>query len=95
MKQSVKGLDLAKKLGISPHRGVESVIKAQLIAAVIKEVQKQDLTHVQLAKKSKLPRSAVTGILSGSLQKITIDRILRLVDAVGLLPELKLHKRAS
>ncbi len=95
MKQSVKGLDLAKKLGISRPRGVEAVIKAQLIAAVIKEVQKQDLTHVQLAKKAKLPRSAVTGILSGSLQKITIDRILRLVEAVGLLPELKLHKRAA
>ena len=73
MKQSVKGLDLAKKLGISPLRGIEAVIKAQLIAAVIKEVQKQDLTHVELAKKAKLPRSAVTGILSGSLQKITID----------------------
>jgi hypothetical protein len=42
-----------------------------------------------------MARSAVTGILSGSLQKITIDRILRLVEAVGLLPELKLHKRAA
>lgn len=95
MKQSAKGLDLAKKLGISSHRGIEAVIKAQLIAAVIKEVQKQDLTHVELAKKSKLPRSAVTGILSGSLQKITIDRILRLVEAVGLMPELRLHKKAA
>jgi predicted XRE-type DNA-binding protein len=95
MKQSVKGLDLAKKLGISSSRGIEAVIKAQLIAAVIKEVQKQDLTHVELAKKSKLPRSAVTGILSGSLQKITIDRILRLVEAVGLLPELRLRKKAA
>jgi len=95
MKKSDKGLDLAKKLGISPSRGIEAVIKAQLIAAVIKEVKKQDMTHVQLAKKAKVPRSAVTGILSGSLQKITIDRILRLVEAVGLMPELKLHKRAA
>ena len=93
MKQSVQGLDLAKKLGISPSKGVEAVIKAQLIAAVIKEVHKQDLTHLELAKKAKLPRSTVTGILSGSLQKITIDRILRLVEAVGLLPKLTLHKR--
>ena len=95
MKKSVKGLDLVKKLGISPVRGIGAVIKAQLIAAVIKEVQKQDLTHSELAKMAKLPRSAVTGILSGSLQKITIDRILRLVEAVGLLPELKLRKRAA
>lgn len=95
MKQASKGIDLARKLGISPLRGVEAVIKAQLIAAVIKEVEKQDLTHAELAKKAKLPRSAVTGILSGSLQKITIDRVLRLVEAVGLLPELKLHRKAA
>lgn len=95
MKQTSKGIDLARKLGISPLRGIEAVIKAQLIAAVIKEVEKQDLTHAELAKKAKLPRSAVTGILSGSLQKITIDRVLKLVEAVGLRPELKLHKKAA
>lgn len=95
MKRSDKGLDLARKLGISSSRGIEAIIKAQLIAAVIKEVEKQELTHVSLAKRAKLPRSAVTGILSGSLQKITIDRILKLVEAVGLLPELKLHKRVA
>lgn len=82
MKQATKGIDLARKLGISPLRGVEAVIKAQLIAAVVKEVEKQDLTHAELAKKAKLLRSAVTGILSGSLQKITIDRVLKLVEAV-------------
>ena len=95
MKQTSKGIDLARKLGISPLRGIEAVIKAQLIAAVIKEVEKQELTHEELAKKSKLPRSAVTGILSGSLQKVTIDRVLKLIEAVGLLPEIKLHKKAA
>lgn len=95
MKQATKGIDLARKLGISPLRGVEAVIKAQLIAAVVKEVEKQNLTHSELAKKAKLPRSAVTGILSGSLQKITIDRVLKLVEAVGLLPELRLHRKVA
>lgn len=94
MKHANKGLDLAKKLGISPHRGIEAVIKAQLISAIIREVEAKELTHVELAKKSKLPRSAVTGILSGSLQKITIDRVLKLVEAVGLIPEIKLRRAA-
>lgn len=94
MKQTSKGMDLAKKLGISSHRGIEAVIKAQLIAAVIKEVEHKDLTLADLSKKSKLPRSAITGILSGSLQKVTIDRVLKLVEAVGLVPEIKLHRAA-
>lgn len=94
MKHQLKGIELAQKLGISPSRGIEAVLKAQLIAAVEKESEKQKLTHAELAKRSKLPRSAVTGILSGSLQKVTLDRILKLVEAVGLFPEIKLKKLA-
>ncbi len=45
-------------------------MKAQLIAAVAHAAQEHGLTHVELAKRSGLPRSAVTGILSGSLQKV-------------------------
>ena len=95
MRKVDKGVDLAKKLGIDPARGIEAVIKAQLIAAVVDQVESQGITHSELAKKAKLPRSAVTGILSGSLQKVTIDRVLRLVEAVGLRPEIKLHKRVA
>ncbi len=73
--------DLSKMLRVSSARGMESVMKAQLISAVLKAVEKQGLTHAELAKRSGLPRGAVTGILSGSLQKVTIDRVLRLVEA--------------
>jgi predicted DNA binding protein len=62
---------LAKKLGISKSRGLEAVMKAQLISAVLREVARRKITHEQLAQRSGLPRSAVTGILSGSLQKVT------------------------
>lgn len=94
MKNRQNGIELARKLGLPAARGIEAVLKAQLISAVVKETEAQELTHAELAKKSKLPRSAVTGILSGSLQKVTLDRILKLVEAVGLVPELKLHKIA-
>ncbi len=81
--------ELAKKLGISSARGIEVVIKAQLIDAVLKALKKESWTHDELAKRSGLPRSSVTGILSGSLQKVTIDRVLRLVEAVGLTAEIR------
>ena len=35
---------------------------------------------------------AVTGILSGSLQKVTIDRVLRLVEAAGLEAEIRIRR---
>jgi predicted XRE-type DNA-binding protein len=85
---------LAKELNVSKSRGLEAVMKAQLISAVLREVDRHSLTHARLAKLSGLPRSAVTGILSGSLQKVTIDRVLRLVEAAGLEAEVKVHRAA-
>ncbi len=85
---------LAKQLNISKARGLEAVIKARLIAAVLKEAEKRHLTHAALARASGLSRSAVTAILSGSLQKVTIDRVLRLVEAAGLEAEVKVRRAA-
>ena len=85
---------LAKLLRVPKSRGLEAVLKAQLIAAVTKEVDRRRLTHIELATRSGLPRSAVTGILSGSLQRVTIDRVLRLVEAAGLEAEVRVTRAA-
>jgi predicted XRE-type DNA-binding protein len=90
--KSTSGGELAHRLGISPARGMEAVMKARLVTAGLKTVEAQNLTHAQVAKRSGLPRSAVTGILSGSLQKVTIDRVLRLVEAVGLVAEVRIKR---
>ena len=86
--------ELAKRLKISKSRSLEAVIKADLITAVLNAIDDQGLTHTEIAKRSGLPRSAVTGILSGSLQKVTLDRILRLIEAVGLTVETRVKKAA-
>jgi predicted XRE-type DNA-binding protein len=94
MKKTTSATLLAKQLGISKRRGLEAVMKARLISAVLREVERRQFTHDQLARRSGLPRSAVTGILSGSLQKVTIDRVLRLVDAAGLEAEIRVRRAA-
>ncbi len=94
MKKESSATQLAQQLGLAKSRGIEAVLKAQLIAAVLREVTRQQLTHADLVERTGLPRGAVTGILSGSLQKITIDRVLRLVDAVGLEAEIRLRRAA-
>ncbi len=95
MKRKNSGNEIAKMVGVSPARGMEAVIKAQLITAILEAIQKKKLTHAEVAKHAKLPRSAVTGILSGSLQKVTIDRVLRLVEAVGLVAEIRVKNFAA
>ena len=95
MKHKSTAVEIAKLVGISPARGMEAIIKAQLITAVLQAIQDKKITHLELAKRAKLPRSAVTGILSGSLQKVTIDRVLRLIEAVGLIAEIRIRKSAA
>lgn len=85
---------LARQLGIPKSRGLEAVLKAQLIAAIVREMRRRGLTHADVAARSGLPRSAVTGIISGSLQKVTIDRVLRLLEAVGLEANLRVRRAA-
>jgi len=94
VKKKTSPAQLAKQLGIPRSRGLEAVLKAQMIAAVVREVGRRRLTHVELAARSGLSRSAVTGILSGSLQKVTIDRVLRLLEAAGLKADVRVRRAA-
>ncbi len=91
-RKTTSAAELAKMLNISPARAIEAVLKAQMISAILDVVKKEQITHAEIATKSGIPRSAVTGILSGSMQRVTLDRVLRMVEAVGLVPELKLRK---
>jgi len=94
MKRTTSPKRLAEQLGIPKSRALEATIKAQLIAGVLSEAKRRKLTHADLAERAGLSRTTVTGMLSGSLQKITIDRVLRLVEAAGLEAELKLRRAA-
>ncbi len=91
---NTSGHGLARKLNIRPVRGIEAVIKAQLIRAIVEAVKERSFTHAQLAQKSGIPRSAVTGILSGSMQRVTLDRVLRLLEAAELTAEVRVRRAA-
>jgi predicted XRE-type DNA-binding protein len=94
MRRTTSAARLSKLLAVPKSRGLEAVLKARLIAAVLREVDRRGLTHAALAAGAGLPRSAVTGILSGSLQKVTIDRVLRLVEAAGLEADIRIRRAA-
>ncbi len=95
MKKKTTAAELSNLLNIPKSRSLESIIKAQIIDGIIKEMKRSKMTHSELSSKSKIARSAVTGILSGSMQKITLDRLLRLVEAVGLVAEVKLKRSVT
>ena len=93
--RQTSSFELAKKLKIPRSRALEAILKADLIESILKAIARDGVTHAALSKRSGLPRSAVTGILSGSLQKVTIDRILKLIEAANLTAEIKVKKAVA
>ena len=69
-------------------------MKAKLTKEIIKAISKEELTHKEVADLSGVPRSAVTGIINGSLQKVSIDRLIRILGTLGKTVELKVKKAA-
>jgi transcriptional regulator with XRE-family HTH domain len=85
---------LSQQLNIATSRGIESVMKAKLISAILNSAKQKGLTHADLALRSGIPRSAVTGILSGSLAKVSLDRVLRITEAAELTAEIRIKEAA-
>ena len=94
MSKRTSAAKLAADLDIPRSRAVEAQMKAKLVAAVVAEVRRRRLTHAQLASRSGLGRSTVTGILSASLQRVSLGRVLRLVEAAGLEAEIRVRRAA-
>ena len=85
-------IDVASELGLGPNRGIEAQTKAQLIKSLIREMGKLNLTHQEIADLAGVSRTTITGIVNGSLHKVTIDRLLRILNSIGLLVEFRIKK---
>lgn len=77
--------------GISAGRAGEANFKAQLITGVLDAIESGKVTPRHLAVKSGLSPSTVNKILGGSIQKVTIRQVLKLVGAAGLSFKLKIY----
>lgn len=86
--------EISKDLGLDPKVGELAELKAKLTLEIIKAIEKKELTHQEVAELSGVPRSAVTGIVNGSLQKVSMDRLIRVLFALGNKVSLKVSKVA-
>lgn len=86
--------DLGKDLGISPERIGISVMKTKLKQRIIQETIKRDVSAAKLAELSGLTRTVVSGIINGSLQSVSLERLIRLAFAIDLVVDLNIRRVA-
>ena len=77
------GAELAKVLGLPATAAHEWRVKSELASALIAAVEREKLTHAEVAKRAKTSRTRITSILNRNLGHVTSDLLIRILGALG------------
>lgn len=86
--------DLSKLLGLTNAAAIEAEIKADMMKKIRELIGKQGLTHKEVADRSGVGRTVITQIVNCSIQRITIDRLVKVLISLGVSPIVKYKKAA-
>lgn len=76
--------ELAKVLGLPKGEAAKIEMRANLVVAIRKTVEKKRLTHVEAAKQAGVGRTVVTAILNGNTNHVSTDRLIDIAQSLGL-----------
>jgi predicted XRE-type DNA-binding protein len=78
------GRELARILGLSDDDSAAIELRVTILKKIIIEVEKQAITHAELAARVGSSRTRITSILNGAIQDVSTDLLLRVVAALGI-----------
>jgi predicted XRE-type DNA-binding protein len=94
MKRYKKSEDFGHDLGLSKDQIEIAKLKTKIKKEILLMVKLTGINPTDLAEKSGLARSVVSGIVNGSLQSVSIERLIKLAMALGLEVGINLKKAA-
>lgn len=86
--------DFGKDLGLSDDEMLIADLKTKIKKKIIAEVEKRKITQTELAKLAGLGRTVVSGVINGSLQSVSLERLIKILMAMDLLIDIKIKKSA-
>ena len=87
--------ELGEALGLSLADSIEMEFRSELTVALVRILQKGQLTHVQIAKKAGTSRTRVTAIANGNTKGISTDVLIRVLAAAGYRTRVQVSKLAG
>jgi predicted XRE-type DNA-binding protein len=81
--------DLCKLMGLPESEAPKIEMRTQLVVAIKRAIEKQELTHAQAADKAHVGRTVITAIVNGNLHRISTDRLIDVAQNLGLKVQLK------
>ena len=82
--------DFGASLGISRDRIEMSKLKTKLKKRIRKRVLELNIPLTEIAHTSGLSRTTLSGVVNGSLQSISLERLLRIAFVLDLSVDLKI-----
>jgi len=86
--------ELAEALGLSRAHGLEIQIRSDLNDKIIDVVEKNGLTHAQVAKLAGASRTRITAIMNRNTKGISTDLMLRVIASLGVQAKIVLRRAA-
>jgi len=84
--------ELGEALGLSLADSIEMEFRSELTVALVRIIQKGQLTHAQVAKKAGTSRTRITAIANGNTKGISTDVLIRVLAATGYRPRIQVSK---
>lgn len=86
----VKNLEeLCSVLGLPISAVPKLRIRLDLASGIRSAIEKNHLTHGQVASMTGIGRTVITAVMNGNLNKISTDRLIDIAQGLGLKIELK------
>ncbi len=74
---------LAEALGLSVADAKEWRVQYELLKRLKGIVQREKITHAEIAKRAGTSRTRITAILNGNLESVSSDLLIRVLSALG------------
>lgn len=97
MKKMTKVKDtkhMAELLDLDETFAVEAQLKTKMKVKIKELVEAKGLTHQEVADLTGVGRTVITGIVNFSIQRVTMDRLIRVLVGLGVEPEIRFKESA-
>jgi predicted XRE-type DNA-binding protein len=78
----------------TPGEAAHMKARSSLIAAVIAQIEKNELTQAQAAKQFGVTQPRISDLMRGKIDLFSLDTLVNMLAAAGLRVEIKLKKAA-
>ena len=94
MKRSRKATSVFEDLGFSPGEAAHLELRSAMMTRLIAEIEGQDLTQAEAAKRMGITQPRVSDLMRGKLHLFSIDTLIALLSSMGLRVDFKVRKVA-